>query len=112
MTAPRIFWSKAALAAAGDRRTALQKRAFDDIAFYSGDGALWSLHVVEDEGHHYLFQCSNDGQNVYVQTAHYLPMAPLPDDHPDPERRGKVYKYPEADGSDNNEIFEETGMVQ
>lgn len=115
MTEPlRIFWSKAAIKAAGDRLAAVLKRAFEDIAYFDKGCGTWSLHVVEDGGRHYLFRCYDDdnGQAVFIQTAHYVPMDPLPDDHPDPERRGKVFKYPVADKTDGNEDFEETGMIQ
>jgi hypothetical protein len=40
---------------------------------------------------------------IFVQSAVYTPIRPIRDDHPDPARRGKIFKYPEAiKGADND----------
>ena len=42
---------------------------------------------------------------MYVQIGRWAPLPPIRDDHPDPERRGKVFKMPEALKEPENEVF-------
>jgi hypothetical protein len=106
----RIFWSDAAVKSAGRERSDLQRRALAQADEHSNGSRDWMMHAVtNDDGRVYLFDRTDDGHcfRTYVRLAHYEPMKPLPDDHPDPERRGKIFKVPVSDKCPGNETFVE-----
>lgn len=104
-----IFWSKAAIDRAGPRIVELQAKLIREIQDFL-DGAEGDfLHVFEQDPDHSILMCRGDASRgiwrIYIQVGRYEPMEPMPDDHPDPERRGKVFKMPVVVEDEENEVF-------
>jgi len=104
-----VYWSKAAVDRAGPRIVELQARLIRELQDFL-DGATGDfLHVFEQEPDASILMCQGDDfrgtWRIFVQVGRYEPMKPLPADHPDPERRGKVFKMPIVVDDDENEIF-------
>ena len=110
-----IYWSDAAVKMAGDTLPAVQQAIMVQCREIIDETHDWFFHVVtrEADGPHYLCNGKEDEENwrVFVQLARYELMAPLPDDHPDPERRGKVFKMPVPDEVEGNDAYREIGLI-
>ena len=104
-----VLWSKAAVRAAGPNISTLQAKLLEEVTEIVSEAHDWFLHALPGEGEHACYPCTGNelpgSWKIFVQIAQYKPMRPIPDDHPDPERRGKVFRFPEALKEPDNEIF-------
>jgi hypothetical protein len=104
-----ILWSQAAIDRAGPRIVELQAKLIRELHDFLDGAAGNFLHVFDQEPDHSILMCQGDdsggGWRIFVQIGEYEPMKPLPVDHPDPERRGKVFKMPVVVEEAQNEIF-------
>jgi hypothetical protein len=109
------FWSKAAIDEAGDSLMHIQRTVRLECGEIAGEAREWFLHIVRPEGGAaYLCNGRNEGPawHVSIQLAEFESMDPLPEDHPDPERRGQVLKMPRAVETPENDIFAEIGYLE
>ncbi len=104
-----IYWSKAALELVGDRLTELQAKLLRDLQYFMDGAEHDFLHVFHRPEDSDILICHGEEKEshwlLFVQTGRYEPMTPMPDDHPDPERRGKVFQYPATGDSPANSEF-------
>lgn len=104
-----VLWSKAAAEKAGHNISVLQTKLIAEVTDIVDSARGWFLHALPGEGEAACFQCSGQelpGQwKVFVQTACYKPGGPLPDNHPDPRRRGMAVNFPEVIKDPDNDIF-------
>jgi hypothetical protein len=92
----------------GKRPLAAYSSIMDAVADNTQPG--WLVVSLERSGAQHELE---DRWEVFVQTARCKPMAPIRDDHPDPERRGKVFKFPEVIEEPDNKVFSAfEGIVQ
>jgi hypothetical protein len=67
------------------------------------------LHVVKNGVEDQCYTCNGfervEEWTLYVQIAEYTAMKPMPDDHPVPHMRGKIFKFPTVIAEPDNEIF-------
>jgi len=110
-----VLWSKAAADAAATNITSLQSRLLVEATDITSGAYGWFMHALPVESEDACFLCNGredlDAWTVFVRAAVFKPMAPIPDDHPDPARRGKVFKMPEATEEPDNEIFAEFSVL-
>lgn len=104
-----VLWSKAAAAAAGSNIVPVQAKFVGNASDIVSSARDWFFHALPHEGESACSMCTGhelpDIWQVFVQSALYKPMTPLPDDHPDPERRGKGFNVPEVIEGPGNEVF-------
>jgi len=104
-----VFWSKSAVEKAGENISALQAKLIEEATDITSGASDWFLHALPSEGDNLCYECRGhelpDKWKIFVQVAVYKPMAPIRDDHPDPERRGKVINFPEVIDSADNQVF-------
>jgi hypothetical protein len=110
----RTLWSRAALEQAGDALPQLQRQLNQDFADVMAGAYDWFRHVLRQE-EPVVYLCTGQEEEsfwrVHVQLAGYRPLPPLPEDHPDPARRGKVFKFAEALDIAGNEEFAEVKWI-
>lgn len=109
------LWSEAAIAAAGDALTPTQRAVRLECSEITEEARGWFMHVVHLEGGNaYLCMGSDEGEawQVRVQLAEFEPMDPLPENHPDPQSRGRVIRMPRAVDADDNDVFVELGYLE
>jgi hypothetical protein len=105
----RVLWSKTAVHMAGTTIDELQSKLIAEASDIASQTHDWFLHALPGAAEGACFVCTGhelpDIWKIFVQSGLYAPMAPIRGDHPDPTRRGKVFKYPEVIKDSDNEIF-------
>src|SRR5262249_47769615 len=93
-----VLWSKAAVVTAGADIATLQNRLTAEACDITSQAHDWFLHALPGNDDGECFVCTGhelpDMWKVFIQSAIYRPMSPIRDDHPDPERRGKIFNFP------------------
>ncbi len=104
-----VLWSKTAVATAGPKLSTLQSRIIEETSDITSRAREYFHHAVRDREAGTCYVCTGheleENWEILVQEAHYRPMGPLPDNHPDPRQRGRVFKFPEANTGRDNEVF-------
>ena len=105
----RIVWSRAAVAEAGPDLFSLDARVVEEMTEISAKAIGWFYHAIPDAAEAACFLCQGhelaDTWQIFVQLAAYKSSVRTADDHPDPERRGKVIQFPEVIEHPDNEVF-------
>ena len=103
-----VLWSQAAVDAAGPNLSPLQAKLLEETTEIMTKAHDCFLHVF-GRTEELCYLCTGnefpDQWKMYVQIGRWAPLPPIRDDHPDPERRGKVFKMPEALKEPDNEVF-------
>jgi hypothetical protein len=107
----RVFWSRAALDAAGARMPSLQRTLVSECGEIGGEARDWFVHVVEHEAIGASFLCNGEEHpgewQVFVQLVGFeeLVVPASPADLP-------AVCMPRAARIDGNDEFHETPLVQ
>jgi hypothetical protein len=104
-----VLWSKAAVAAAGPRLTALQAELVSEASDIVSEARDWFLHALAGEDADDCFVAfgheTPDAWTVFVKRGVYQRSKPLARDPSDPEQRETGYRLPRAVDEADNEVF-------
>lgn len=111
-----VLWSKAAADAANQDLSALHDKLVAEAEDIIPQARAQFLHVFAPNGKTGCFMGSGHelpyAWKLFVQLGEHMPLQPLPNDHPDPDLRGKVYMMPKAIEGDDNRLFAEISSTR
>ena len=110
-----LWFSKLSLDLLGDQARAFESKVRGELDEIASEASAWFMHMVESDDGQASYLCEGTEHEaswrVLVRKAHFEHLTTLPEDHPDPKRRGSSVSFPKADELPSNDEFVQIGRT-